>query len=98
MNAGRECRGPFGQCDRAGTLRVLGKIAIPTLVLLASSDDHSRIETRAAAREVAAPQVRIELLEGYGHMRWSDEEAASVIRRTVEFLLASESEHTLVDS
>lgn len=76
------------QYERADTLRVLGKIRIPTLVLLATSDDHSRVETRASAREVAAPPVRIELLEGYRHARWSEDQVASVIRRTVDFLLA----------
>ena len=81
------------QYERSDTLGVLGKIAIPTLVLLATRDDHSQVETRAAAQGVAAPCVRIELLEGYRHARWSDDQVASVIRRTVDFL-AVDSEPT----
>ncbi len=88
----------WDQYQRADTLGALRKIAVPTLVLLATRDDHSRVETRAAARQVAAPPVRIELLEGYRHATWSDDQVASVIRRTVDFLVGSQSEQTQVGS
>lgn len=77
------------QYAHANTLRVLGKIAVPTLVMLASNDEHSEPETRAAAREAAAPAVRIELLAGYRHAAWSDDQVANVIGRTVDFLVDS---------
>lgn len=86
------------QYERADTLRALSKIALPTLVLLATNDDHSAAETRAAAQELAAPPVRIELLEGFRHAAWSADQVGSVIRRTVDFLLASGPASTQVRS
>lgn len=86
------------QYERADTLRALSKIAFPTLVLLATNDDQSSAETRAAARELAAHPVRVELLEGFRHAAWSADQVASVIRRTVDFLRVSGPASTKVGS
>ena len=70
----------------ADTLRTLGQIQSPTLLMLATSDDHSPVDIRSAAKDVAPEPVRVELLEGYSHARWTDDQVEAIIRRTVDFL------------
>jgi alpha-beta hydrolase superfamily lysophospholipase len=67
----------------------VGKITAPTYIVQCSDDEYVSPENHEAIVQAARSDQTIEMLEGHKHSAWTAEQAASVIAKSVDFIVAA---------
>jgi alpha-beta hydrolase superfamily lysophospholipase len=76
----------WDEYEKSKVTERIGKINLPTLVLLATADQFQSCKERKKAREIATKSVKVKTLRGYAHAEWTAKQAKHVIKVSARFL------------
>ena len=81
--------GFWRQAHQANIVDCFKKITVPTYIIFCDNDEYISTEDQQALISVAQPHQKIEILKDHPHSSWSYDQAAKVIKNTVQFLVSN---------